>query len=290
MKDPLNYYERIQRSLDYLERRLDADFSVREAARAAGMSQSNFYRMFFALVGCPVKTHVRLRRLARAARDLADTRASVLHVALRYGFNSHESFTRAYRKAAGTTPSAGRRSRTPFEYERRNLMQECFESQDPQLAERHPGIKVLKSLPPLRVASCRAVGRSPEEKAWTRLLAWAKRHGLDRESGCRFFGFNNPSPAEGQATYGYEVWVTLPDGVRVDDPQIAEKHFPGGAYAIASTTVAECPAAWRRFGEWLRHSRYRHADHQWLEEHLLFAGEKTRLDLYMPIAPKTPDD
>ena len=65
----MNYYERIQRSLEYLENRLADTVDLQAAAREAYMSTSTFYRMFFALVGYPVKEYVRLRRTSLAAAD-----------------------------------------------------------------------------------------------------------------------------------------------------------------------------------------------------------------------------
>ncbi len=51
----MNYYERIQKSIDYIESNIDNLIDLNDIAREAFMSPSNFYRMFFALVGHSVK-------------------------------------------------------------------------------------------------------------------------------------------------------------------------------------------------------------------------------------------
>ena len=59
----MNYYERIQKSIDYIESRLKSDIEIEKAAREAFMSCSNYYRMFFALTGYAVK-NISARRIA----------------------------------------------------------------------------------------------------------------------------------------------------------------------------------------------------------------------------------
>jgi len=56
----MNYYERIQKSIDYIESNLEDRIDLNRAAQEAYMSQSSFYRLFFALVGYSVKEYIRL--------------------------------------------------------------------------------------------------------------------------------------------------------------------------------------------------------------------------------------
>jgi len=58
----LNYYERIQKSIDYIESNIDNLIDLNDVAKKAFMLPSNFYRMFFAFVGYSVKEYIRLRR------------------------------------------------------------------------------------------------------------------------------------------------------------------------------------------------------------------------------------
>lgn len=54
----MNYYERIQRSIDYIESNLEGDITIEKAAQEAFMSCSNYYRMFFALTGYAVMEYI----------------------------------------------------------------------------------------------------------------------------------------------------------------------------------------------------------------------------------------
>lgn len=98
------YLERIQQGVDYIEARLDEDISLAAVARAAGISQWHFQRIFKALTGETLKTYIRARRLAGALDRLLTTRLRVLDIALLAGFDSQEAFARAFKKAFGMTP------------------------------------------------------------------------------------------------------------------------------------------------------------------------------------------
>jgi len=292
----MNYYERIQKSIDYIESHLDEEIDLRRAAQEAYMSLASFYRLFFALVGYSVKEYIRLRRISLAARDLIHTDACVIDLAVKYGFDSGDAFSRAFRRITGFLPSAFRKQKRNFCFERVDLMEKFFDIQDRALLEKYPDIKVLKRLEPMRVAYYCYYGRYPEHNAFQVMKEWLKKNRIDI-SKARIFGYNNPSPSdENQEEYGYEFCVTLDDGIEVNDGKVKVKTLEGGLYAVAGVKrergddLGEAiMAAWKRFNEWLKDSRYRHGSHQWLEEHLGFDGNFNHIggiDLYMPIKEK----
>ena len=91
--------------LTTIEDHLEADLNIDKLAKEAMLSKFYFQRLFYKLVGVNVMQYVRLRRLARAADDLKEG-DKVTDVAFRYGFNSHEVFTRAFKAVYDITPSA----------------------------------------------------------------------------------------------------------------------------------------------------------------------------------------
>jgi AraC-like DNA-binding protein/DNA gyrase inhibitor GyrI len=258
------------------------------------MSLPSLYRLFYAHTGFTVKEYIRSRRLSKAALELGNHNESILQIAVKYGFKSHEAFTRAFKKKFGLNPGEIRSHSVHCFFERINLMDQHFEILEQELAEKYPKIKVLKQLAPFKVVSTCYVGKEPEYHAWKRLNQWLENNHLKSDlPRYRFFGFNNPSPTEpDQSEYGYEVWVTLTDNMRVDDPDMMVKTFSGGLYAIRHVSgdpAVEMFPAWQELREWLADSPYELGNHQWLEEHLDF-DEKMDLpagfDLYMPIRKK----
>jgi DNA gyrase inhibitor GyrI len=154
-------------------------------------------------------------------------------------------------------------------------------------------VRIVK-LEPLRVASFHGFGPSPEALAAAKLAAWAGPRGLLTDlTRPRIFGFNNPNPSAGSPNYGYEFWLVVgPEFVASEDEAESDmriRDFPGGLYAVTRCQgVENIGATWGRLAQWLTESRYGHAGHQWLEEHLNpsfpVPGDELLLDLYAPIA------
>ena len=110
----MNYLAHVQRGLDFIEARLDEDLDAGQVARAAGISQWHFQRIFKALTNETLKAYIRSRRFAAALGALAAGESRILDVALAAGFETHESFTRAFKSAFGVTPDDYRRGETRF--------------------------------------------------------------------------------------------------------------------------------------------------------------------------------
>ena len=99
----------IQRALDYTETHLTDTVDYEAAAREAASSVFHFQRMFTMLCGYPLGDYIRMRRLSLAAEDLMQTGDKVIDIAYRYGYDTPESFSRAFTRFHGVTPSGARR-------------------------------------------------------------------------------------------------------------------------------------------------------------------------------------
>jgi AraC family transcriptional regulator len=95
---------RILPLLDHVRRHLDGDVSLPALAARVRGSKFELHRAFRRIVGETPKQYALRLRLDRAATELLATRASVLDIALAAGFDSHEVFTRAFRRQFGITP------------------------------------------------------------------------------------------------------------------------------------------------------------------------------------------
>ena len=94
----MNYISDIQKAIDYIEENLEEKINYESVAKQIGMSSYYFHRMFSAIVGVSPAEYIRNRRLTCAAEDLTRNNGNILDVALKYRFESNESFTRAFTK------------------------------------------------------------------------------------------------------------------------------------------------------------------------------------------------
>lgn len=104
----MEWQERMNRAIAWIERHLEEEIEWDEAAREAHCSLFHFLRMFEVITGLTAGEYVRRRRLSLAAMELASGDARVIDVALRYGYDSPDAFAKAFRKLFGCTPTEAR--------------------------------------------------------------------------------------------------------------------------------------------------------------------------------------
>jgi AraC family transcriptional regulator len=102
---------RLNDAIGYIEENLLEDIDYKEVARRAYCSEYHFQRMFSYLAGVSLSEYIRRRRLSLAAFELMNSKARILDIAIKYGYNSPDSFTRAFQSLHGITPSEARKSR-----------------------------------------------------------------------------------------------------------------------------------------------------------------------------------
>ena len=99
----------IQRAIDYTEAHLTDEIDYEAAAREAASSVFRFQRLFSMLCGYTLGDYIRMRRLSLAADELQRTGGKIIDIALKYGYDTPESFSRAFTRFHGITPTQARR-------------------------------------------------------------------------------------------------------------------------------------------------------------------------------------
>jgi AraC family transcriptional regulator len=100
---------RMRRVLEYIDENLEESFTVADLAAVANLSVFHFSRMFANRMGSPPRRYVSQRRLRAAKMMLSAGKYPLSEIALRSGFSSQASFTRAFLRATNMTPGAFRR-------------------------------------------------------------------------------------------------------------------------------------------------------------------------------------
>ncbi len=104
----MNWIARLNAAMDYIEEHLDGEISYREIAGIVHNSAYNFQRIFSCLAGVPLAEYIRSRRLTLAAYDIQRSDTRLIDVAVKYGYESQDAFTRAFKAFHGVVPSAVR--------------------------------------------------------------------------------------------------------------------------------------------------------------------------------------
>lgn len=100
----MNWIVGIQKAIDYIEDNITEDLNYDKIAKIAYSSSFHFQKVFFAVCGMSIAEYVRRRRLTMAVDDILKNK-KVIDVALNYGYETPESFTRAFKSFHGATPT-----------------------------------------------------------------------------------------------------------------------------------------------------------------------------------------
>lgn len=95
----------IRAAIDYMERHLEDDIDAQDVAGQVYLSPFFLQRGFSVMTGYSIGEYLRNRRLSQAALDLQRTGDRVIDIALRYGYETPESFAKAFSRFHGATPS-----------------------------------------------------------------------------------------------------------------------------------------------------------------------------------------
>ena len=106
----------MQRAMEYLEAHLTEEISYEQVAKCAACSPFYFQKIFSILCGVPLGEYVRNRRLTLAGGEIVSTQEKIIDIALKYGYESPESFTRAFVRFHGVSPSEARRNGAQLRY------------------------------------------------------------------------------------------------------------------------------------------------------------------------------
>ena len=276
-------YEQIQDAIEFIEKRLFAKLSYAEVARSVYMSSRSFYDYFWAITGYTYKEYVIKRRLNEAMKRLLGSNENILNIALAIGYESHEAFTRAFKKEFGVSPLRFRKSGLHvIGLEKIILYKEI-----------NMGI-IVKELPEMTVVCFEAYHPNAENKASVKRDAWIAKKKMEKRP-YRVFGHNIMSDgrmAPGHECDGYRFMVSIddPTGLSAEDKEdiIAPGRFLVTGIEGNFETDPEgqwIMAGWRKMNDMVEKKKYQIKEGaRWFEEVLEpVQPGNLRLDLYLEI-------
>ncbi len=98
-------------AIDYIEENLTENITQEKIAKACSYSLSSLQKMFSKVFHIGISDYINRRRITVASKELISTDDNILDIALKYGFNSHEVFSRAFVRVWGETPIKFRKNR-----------------------------------------------------------------------------------------------------------------------------------------------------------------------------------
>lgn len=127
----MGWVESLQKAINYIEDHLLEPVTIEDIASQANASVYHFQRTFALLTDTTVGEYLRRRRLSLAAQELVDHDVKVIDLALKYGYETPEAFTKAFRRQHGVTPSQIRRTNVKLNSYNRLVIQVSLKGVEP---------------------------------------------------------------------------------------------------------------------------------------------------------------
>ncbi|SHH95790.1 AraC family transcriptional regulator [Clostridium collagenovorans DSM 3089] len=105
----MEWIESISKAIIYIEENITEDLSIKEIADKVNVSTFYFQKGFGMLCGYSLSDYIKKRRLALAGSEILSTNEKIIDIAIKYGYDSPDSFTKAFTRFHGVTPSAVRK-------------------------------------------------------------------------------------------------------------------------------------------------------------------------------------
>ena len=101
----MDWIQGIQNAIDYIEEHINDDIDYDKVAKAAYSSSYHFQRIFGIICGMTLGEYIRRRRLTLAGIELLTDKMKITDIAFKYGYDTPESFSRAFTRFHGIKPS-----------------------------------------------------------------------------------------------------------------------------------------------------------------------------------------
>jgi AraC family transcriptional regulator len=228
---PNRYHSRMQKVLVYIDQHLDEDLSLDRLSDVANFSRFHFHRQFALLFGISVHQYVQLLRMKRASWKLAFRKESITDIAVEAGYETPDSFTRAFRKRFGQTPSEFRKEPEPGQWmssfetilsARRELMANKYSEADVQIVTM-PDIPII-------YLSHRGEPQRLDETI-RKFIAWRKRVGLRAATHPTYTIFHNDPDTVPAEDYRIDLAVNTDRRITPEETDLENGRISGGRCA-----------------------------------------------------------
>ncbi|WP_103867322.1 GyrI-like domain-containing protein [Aquimarina sp. I32.4] len=267
------YIKRINDVIDFIENNLDTDLSLETLSKKAHYSSFHFHRIFAVYTGETLNTFINRRRIERIASILlVGTTTPLNRLAYTYGFNSDNSFSRAFRKYYGVSP-------TDFKSKGTDIISKigiepltidkyiCSIENIKKWMDMYAQVEI-KDLQEIQLAGIAHIGDFDKiENTYKKLFEWASQKGvLDTHNTKAITIYHDNAKVTQASKIRFSACVTVHKYIKVDG-EIRPITIQKGTYAIGhfEITTDAFQKAWDSMCVWVIESGYDFKDGQYFE-------------------------
>ncbi|TYA74605.1 AraC family transcriptional regulator [Seonamhaeicola marinus] len=291
----LEHIKRINNVLDFIEKNLDSHLSLEILAQKAHYSPFHFHRLFSTITNENLTEYINRKRLERvAAILLVDSKITMKTLSYTYGFNSENTFSRAFKKYYGITPtnfkSEGKSKLSkigiaPFNTEKyicdiNNLRH--WTKMNAQIA--------VTQIEDLKLAAITGIGNFNEiTSKFQKLFEWGHRNKILAHEDFKTITIYHDNPhVTDLSKVRYSACVTIRENFKAEG-DIRPLTISEGDYAIGHFEIdsKEFSKAWKSMSNWVMENGYQFRDADYFETYLNdykdHPEQKHIINIFIPI-------
>lgn len=277
----------LNRAMEYIEANITDEEALSWVAKVTSYSSYHFQRIFNYIADMPLSEYIRRRKMSLAAMELQSGSEKVIDLAVKYGYDSADSFSRAFVKQHGITPTAARRSGTSFEL----YSPLTFQIQIRGVQKMNWRIEEKEAF---EVFGIEKVFTSGGENKVPAFWEETEKDGSRKKLTERAKGQPGPNAVCGPTdpatnTFTYVICFTVREGSNTDGYKVVS--FPKQTWAVLRDDVKEygekIPELFgRAYGEWLPNSGYKQAGEWDMEIYGCYPDGRLYEEVWIPVAKK----
>jgi len=290
----VNYRESLEQAVIYIENHLGYNIKVEDVAKAAGYSYYHLNRQFTAILGESIGSYIKKRRLADASKKLLYSELKIIDIAIEYGFDSPEAFSRAFKSIYKVSPQSYRQNRLDIFIGGKERLDTGLLDHLVRNVTVHPRIV---ELPEIRIAGIRGETTLRDNRLrelWDRTNSLYKQI-PNRIPGGRSFGICEACAENTLYTMNDDILFTEVAGTEVSSFEgltepFVQKIISGGRYAVFTHrgTLRMLPQTFDYiWGTWFLTTKeeldWREDFELYDERFLGYDHPDSEVDLYIPV-------
>ncbi len=291
----IEYIKRINFVMDFVEKNLDSDLSLEQLSKKAFYSSFHFHRIFTTIVGETINSYINRKRIERIASILlVNPDFSINELAYKYGFNSDNSFSRAFKNYYGISP-------TEFKVKGNDIISKI--SIEPVTLKKYlcsiDNIKnwmamnaqiEVKELQAIKLIGIMQIGEMDKiQNSYEKLFKWAETKGLLNTSNLKAVTIyhDNPRVTE-MSKVRQSACITIENEINVEG-DIRNITIDKGYYAVGHFEISPdvFKKAWDSMIVWVIESGHMFKDGDYFElfynDYRTHPGKKFIVDICIPV-------
>lgn len=301
-KTRTDYISRINNVIDFVEKNLDKKLLLEYVSKTANFSPFHFHRIFSAITGETINSFIQRKRIEKiASLLLLGSDMPLTELAYKYGFNSGASFSRAFKKFYGITPSLFKEN-SKEQYSKISKVESkigketvTFEKYICKINNIIKWINMnvqieVKEMPELKLAYIKHIGDFNQiGKVYEKLMKWAGPKGLLSSPNMKTVTVYHDNPKVTELSkVRQSACITIDSETKVDG-EVGKRTVLKGKYAVGryEISVTEFEKAWNSICVWVAENGYKSRDGEYYElyhnDYMKHPERKFILDICVPV-------